>query len=251
MHRRQALKILAGLALCLVCASTGFTEAAHWSYEAGHGGPGEWADIDAANRVCSVGGQQSPIDIRETIKTTLPPLKPNWARRADTIVNNGHTIQVDFADGSKLRASGGSYKLVQFHFHRPSEHQINGKIYPMELHFVHANASGGLAVVSVLMEIGKPNAVFNKIVSTMPTKEGLAVEADPAINPNGMLPRKLTYYRYPGSLTTPPCSESVDWLVLTNPIHVAKVDVESFARLYAMNARPVQKTNRRFVLRSG
>ena len=250
MHRRQALKLLTGLALCPLCAPKGFAADAHWSYE-GADGPDKWADLDSANRVCSVGSQQSPVDIGETVKAQLTPLKMGWARRADTIVNNGHTIQVNFGDGSKLTAPGGDYKLVQFHFHRPSEHLINGKTYPMEVHFVHASASGGLAVVGVLMETGKANAVFNKIVTTMPAKEGPATKADAAINPNGLLPAKRTYYRYSGSLTTPPCSETVDWLLLIDPIQVAADDVAAFAKLYPMNARPAQKSNRRFVLRSG
>ena len=120
----------------------------------------------------------------------------------------------------------------------------------MEVHFVHANAAGSLAVVGILMTTGRPNAVFNKIVSTMPEQEGPAVKADPAINPGGLLPPARSYYRYSGSLTTPPCSETVDWLVLTDPIQVAYADVARFAKLYPMDARPVQKTNRRFVLRS-
>jgi carbonic anhydrase len=99
------------------------------------------------------------------------------------------------------------------------------------------------------METGKPNPVFNKIVSTMPEKAGPALKADPAINLNGLLPARRSYYRYEGSLTTPPCAETVDWLVLTDPIQVAELDVARFAKLYPMNARPVQKPNRRFVLR--
>jgi carbonic anhydrase len=249
MQRRQALKFFAGLACCSLCGTKAFAEAAHWTYT-GPEGPDKWGDLDAANRVCSVGGQQSPVDIGETIRATLPALKTGWARRADTIVNNGHTIQLNVADGSTLTAPGGTYKLVQFHFHRPSEHQINGKTYPMEVHFVHANAAGGLAVVGVLMETGRPNPVFNKIVSTMPAAAGPPVRADTAINPNGLLPAKLAYYRYSGSLTTPPCSETVDWLLLTDPIQVASGDVAAFARLYSANARPVQGGNRRFVLRS-
>jgi carbonic anhydrase len=250
MHRRQALKFLGGLASCSLCATRGLAEAAHWSY-AGADGPDKWGDLDAANKVCSVGATQSPIDIGETVRATLPGLRMRWARRADTIVNNGHTIQVNFGDGSTLNAPGGAYKLVQFHFHRPSEHQINGKTYPMEVHFVHANPAGGLAVVGVLMETGGTNAVFNKIVATMPAAAGPPARADAAINPNGLLPRKLTYYRYSGSLTTPPCSETVDWLLLTDPVQVGGDDIAAFAKLYANNARPVQGGNRRFVLRSG
>ena len=154
-------------------------------------------------------------------------------------------------DSSVLSAgAGGNYRLLQFHFHHPSEHLIDGKSFPMEAHFVHANAAGSLAVIGLLMTTGRANAVFNRIVSTMPEKEGPAVKADPAINPNGLLPAARSYYRYSGSLTTPPCSETVDWLLFADPIQVVDANVARFAKLYPMDARPVQKTSRRFVLRS-
>jgi carbonic anhydrase len=143
------------------------------------------------------------------------------------------------------------YKLLQVHFHRPSEHMIGGKNFPMEAHFVHRNEAGGLAVVGVLIAEGRPNAAFGKIVKTMPAAEGPAVKADAGIDPHALLPHKLGYFRYPGSLTTPPCSEVVEWLLLTTPIQVSSADVAAFAKLYPMNARPVQKDNRRYVLRSG
>jgi carbonic anhydrase len=250
MDRRNVLKALAGLAICPVCTSTGFAaEGAHWSYE-GAGGPAKWGDLDAANKACSLGAQQSPIDITATVKSQLPPLKISWGKTADTIVNNGHTIQLNFAEGSTLKLGDTTYKLLQVHFHRPSEHLVGGKNFPMEAHFVHRADGGGLAVVGVLLTEGKPNATFAKIIATMPTKEGLPVKADAGINPNGLLPAKLSYYRYPGSLTTPPCSEVVEWLVLTTPLPVAVSDVAAFAKLYPMNARPVQKDNRRYVLQS-
>lgn len=251
MDRRNVLKALAGLAVCPVCTSTGFAaEGAHWSYE-GEAGPGKWGDLDAANKVCSIGSQQSPIDIGATVKTQLPPLKLKWSKTADTIVNNGHTIQLNFAEGSTLKLGDTTYKLLQVHFHRPSEHLIAGKNFPMEAHFVHRAESGALAVVGVLLAEGKPNATFGKIVATMPAREGPVGKADAAINPNALLPAKLSYYRYEGSLTTPPCSEVVDWLLLTTPMQVAAGDVAAFAKLYPMNARPAQKDNRRFVLVAG
>jgi len=250
MNRRHALKALAGLALCPLCASAGFAaEGAHWSYE-GATGPSHWGDIDAASKVCSLGSQQSPIDIAGTIKAKLPPLEIAWSRKADTIVNNGHTIQLNIAPGSTLKLGRDDYTLLQFHFHHPSEHTIAGKHYPMEVHFVHRNAAGGLAVIGALMTAGKRNSVFNKIVATMPAQEGPAVKADAAIDPNRLLPAAHGYYRYAGSLTTPPCSEVVNWLLLREPIEVAKADIDAFAKLYPMNARPVQKDNRRFVLGS-
>jgi carbonic anhydrase len=249
MNRRHALKALAGLALCPICAKPGFAgESVHWSYE-GDTGPAKWGELDAANKVCTVGSQQSPIDIENPTRARLQDLKLSWGRTAETIVNNGHTIQLNFADGSStLKLDDTTYKLVQVHFHRPSEHQIGGKNFPMEAHFVHRAPSGGLAVVGVLMSTGHPNPAFAQIVSTMPQQEGPAVKADARINPNALLPARRSYYRYAGSLTTPPCSEVVEWLLLTDPISVAEADVAKFAQLYSMNARPVQKLDRRFVL---
>jgi carbonic anhydrase len=251
MDRRHILKAFAGLALCPLCASAGAAAegAHHWGYE-GVAGPAKWGELDAANQVCSIGVQQSPIDIGATISANLYPLEVHWDDKADTIVNNGHTIQLGMAPGSMLKLGGATFDLVQFHFHRPSEHLIDGKPFPMEIHFVHRMSSGTLGVVGVLIQAGKANPSFAKIVATMPQSEGPAVKADTAINPNALLPQRLSYYRYEGSLTTPPCSEVVDWMVLTDPIEVAADDVAAFAKLYPMNARPAQKDNRRFVLQS-
>ena len=248
MQRRQALKLFAGLALCPLCASTGFASEGHWSYE-GATGPEKWGGLDAADAACSAGGQQSPIDITATISARQPPLKIGWTKRPDTIVNNGHTIQLGFAEGNTLDVGERRYALKQFHFHHPSEHLVEGKRFAMEVHFVHAGTDG-MAVVGVLVVAGKTNAMFKKIVSTMPREEGSPVPADPAIDPGGLLPTRRAYYHYEGSLTTPPCSETVDWIVLTHPIEVDEVDIARFSKLYPMNARPVQKRERRFILSS-
>jgi carbonic anhydrase len=251
MHRRQALKIVAGLGLCPLCAAIGRAEESHhWTYE-GTTGPDKWGGLEDADKACSAGHQQSPVDISEPISARQPPLKIDWSKRPDTIVNNGHTIQLNLAAGDALNIGGRSFKLVQFHFHHPSEHLVDGKAFAMEAHFVHAAESGGLAVVGVLIIPGKANAVFNTIVSTMPTEEGPPVPADQNIDPNRLLPIQRAYYHYEGSLTTPPCSETVDWLVLAHPIEVAEADIARFAKLYPMNARPVQNRDRRFILTSG
>ena len=248
MHRRQALKVFAGLA-CPLCAATSFgAETLHWSYE-GATGPDKWGNLDAANGMCSIGSQESPLDIVGPIRARLPPLNILWRKRPDTIVNNGHTIQLNFAEGNTLNVGDRSYALTQFHFHHPSEHLVGGKTFAMEAHFVHA-AAGGFAVVGVFIAPGKANAVFNKIVSTMPPDEGSPVSADPAIDPNRLLPARQAYYRYEGSLTTPPCSETVDWFVLADRIEVAEADIARFAKLYPMNARPVQNRDWRFILSS-
>ncbi len=251
MHRRQALKALAGLALCPLCAQTAAAaEGPHWTFE-GADGPEHWGDLDPAFRACGIGSQQSPIDVSGSLRAQLPPLGIAWQKRADTIVNTGHTIQVNIGAGSTLSVGPARYSLVQFHFHKPSEHLVDGKSFAMEVHFVHKNdAPGGLGVVGVLMAAGKSNPVFKKLVTTMPASAGEPVPVDPAIDPNGLLPRKRSYYRYEGSLTTPPCSETVDWMLLTDPIQVAEAEIAAWAKLYPMNARPAQKPNRRFVLRS-
>ena len=251
MHRRHTFRVIVGLALCPLCMRGGSAAETDWSYQGTNDGPAKWGDLDSANRACSAGVQQSPIDIGETIKAQLPPLKMAWARSAETIVNTGRTIQFNMGEGSVLSAgSGGSYRLQQFHFHRPSEHTVNGASFPMEAHFVHRNAAGAFAAVGVLMTGGRPNKTFTTIVLTMPNRAGPPVKADPKIDPNALLPAKRGYYRYSGSLTTPPCSETVDWFLLAEPIQVADADIASFATLYKMNARPAQKPNRRFVLRS-
>ncbi len=249
MHRRHLLKALGALALCPLCATAGAAaEGPHWSYE-GATGPDKWGSLGGDGNVCSAGSQQSPVDITASLRADLPKLDIAWTKRPDTIVNNGHTIQLNFTAGSRLRVGADTYGLVQFHFHHPSEHLINGQSTPMEVHFVHATPAGAFGVIGVMMKAGKPNAAFAKIVATMPAQEGPPVKAD-AIDPNALLPMRRGYYRYAGSLTTPPCAETVAWMLLTDPIEVAAADIDTFAKLFPMNARPVQKLNRRFVLRS-
>ena len=248
MHRRDLLKAMGVLALCPLCATAGLAKGPHWSYQ-GSIGPDKWGKLPIVNNICATGTQQSPLDIESPIRAEVPKLTIAWASHADAIVNNGHTIELGFVDGGTLKVGNDTYKLAQFHFHRPSEHLIDGKRAAMEVHFVHTIA-GGYGVIGVLMAAGKLNAVFNKIVSTMPMKEGPPVKADPAIDPSGLLPAGRDYFRYAGSLTTPPCAETVAWMVLTESIEVADADIASFAKLYPDNSRPAQKVNRRFLLRS-
>jgi carbonic anhydrase len=244
--------MFAGLAVCPLCASLGTAEEAHhWSYE-GENGPDKWGGLDAADAACSTGSQQSPVDIAGAIGAQQSPLRLAWSKRPDTIINNGHTIQLGFTQGGTLHLGRRTFQLTQFHFHHPSEHLVAGKRFAMEAHFVHSAATGGgLAVVGVLIVPGRTNAAFNKIVATMPQTEGPAGPADRSIDPSRLLPSQHGYYHYEGSLTTPPCSESVDWLLLSHPIEAAEADIARFAKLFPMNARPVQKLDRRFILTSG
>jgi len=248
MNRRRALQTLAGLALCPLCARMGLAApGAPWGYD-GADGPAHWGDLDAASKVCAAGTQQSPIDIEQPIKAQLPPIKIAWHDRVETIANNGHTIQLDVVPGSTLSIGNDAFTLIQFHFHHPGEHTFANKPYAMEAHFVHRSDGGALAVLAVMMKPGSANAVFNKIVATMPHQAGQPVKADPKIDPHALIPSERGYYVYAGSLTTPPCSEVVSWLLLREAITVARADIDAFAKLFPMNARPVQKHNRRFVL---
>jgi carbonic anhydrase len=250
MHRRQVLKIFAGIAACPLCTTIGVAaEGHHWSYE-GETGPDKWGGLDTANATCSIGSQQSPVDIIGTVSAQQPQLKIDW-KRPDTIVNNGHTIQLNLSQGGTLQVGDRNFKLVQFHFHHPSEHLVAGKRFAMEVHFVHAAEGGGLAVVGAMLVAGAANTSFNKIISTMPQAEGPPAAADAGIDPAQLLPAGRGYYHYQGSLTTPPCSETVDWHVLTQPVEAAEADIASFGKLFPMNARPVQKLDRRFILSSG
>jgi len=153
MDRRQALKLFTGLALCPLCGGRGLASEGHWSYD-GATGPEKWGDLDATDAPCSAGGQQSPIDITGTIIARQPTLKIEWSKQPNTVINNGHTIQLEVPNGDTLRMGNRTYTLKQFHFHHPSEHLVEGKRFAMEAHFVHA-ATDGLAVVAVLMGPGR------------------------------------------------------------------------------------------------
>ncbi|WP_041369241.1 carbonic anhydrase [Methylocella silvestris] len=250
MGRREALKALAAFGFCAACAKASLAgeAAAHWSYEGDHG-PAHWGDLDAADKICAIGSQQSPIAIDSSIAAELPPLRFDWPVDAAEIVNNGHTIQLNFDEGAALKVGPDVWRLAQLHFHHPCEHLIDDKASAMEIHFVHRNEKG-LAVVGALVKPGKSNPTFRKIVAAMPGAEGPAQKAPAGLNPRGLLPKARGYFRYSGSLTTPPCSETVDWLVLRHPVEVLSADIDAFAELYPMNARPAQQIDRRFVLRS-
>lgn len=252
MDRRGFLRAIAIAAACPACASVASAADKHaaWSYS-GKGGPEHWGAVDKGNASCSIGTRQSPLDIVEPVPATLPDLKLEMRSGASEIVNNGHTIQVDMLKGSSMQVGDERYELLQFHFHRPSEHRINGKSYPMEVHFVHRNDRGTLGVCGVLMTEGAANPCFAAIAAAMPAKPGVVKAGVDALKPEQLLPAGRAYYRYAGSLTTPPCSEDVDWFLLKDTIEVSAADVAAFAKLYPMNARPVQKGFKRFVLSSG
>lgn len=220
----------------------------HWGYS-GEGGPENWSKIDAKNVMCALGRNQSPIDLANLVEADLKPLKLDYKTGATEVVNNGHTIQVNYAPGSTLAVDGRSYELKQFHFHAPSENRIAGKSFPMEGHLVHADKEGNLAVLAVMFADGAANPGLEKAWAAMPAKAGGKAPLPAGVNASALLPADKDYYRFSGSLTTPPCSEGVMWLVAKKPATASKAQIEQFAKTVGFaNNRPIQAVNARPVL---
>ncbi len=218
----------------------------HWSYE-GEGGPENWAKIDPRNKLCATGQRQSPIDIRDGIKVDLEPIQFDYRPSTFRIVDNGHTVQVEVGDSS-ITLTGKTYQLVQFHFHRPSEEKINGKRFDMVAHLVHKADDGELAVVAIPLERGPENPFIQTLWNYMPLEKNTPVEPpNVVIDPSALLPASRNYYTYMGSLTTPPCTEGVRWLVMKQPVAASLDQINIFGRLYKNNARPTQPTDGRLI----
>jgi len=219
----------------------------HWGY-AGLGGPENWGKINSSYTTCGTGKRQSPIDIRGGIKVDLEPIRFDYRTTEFRIVDNGHTVQVDVGEGNSITVMGQTYPLVQFHFHRPSEERINGKSFDMVVHLVHKDYDNHLAVIAIPMEKGMENPVIQTLWNHLPLEVGMDVAPpDVTINLANLLPQSREYYTYMGSLTTPPCTENVLWMVFKNPVPVSQEQIGIFARLYPNNARPVQPANDRLI----
>jgi carbonic anhydrase len=247
MTRRTAVASAVGLLISTVMARS--AESVHWSYE-GSEGPEFWGELTDEFRICSFGSQQSPIDLAGAFESDLATLDLNWNAAADwQVVNNGHTIQANPGDGGYAIIEGKRYALLQFHFHAPSEHAIDGKRFDMEAHFVHKAEDGALAVVGVMLTGGGQNDLFESVMNTAPREKGEAAlgTGDPA----RLMPDSGAVLRYQGSLTTPPCSETVLWTIMTQPLQVSDAAIAAFTSIYDANARPLQDVNRRFILSEG
>jgi carbonic anhydrase len=248
-----------GLAVCAACLAlapgfAGHESHPHWGYS-GSTGPTHWATLEKDFKTCGAGKRQSPIDIRDekVHKADLPSIQFGYQPSKLRIVDNGHTIQVNYAPGSFITVGDKKYELMQFHFHHPSEERINGKSYDMVAHLVHRDASGHLAVVAVLLSGGdQGNGLIKELWDNLPkTKEVEAAVDAVTINAADLLPASHAYYTFDGSLTTPPCSEGVTWFVLQHPNGLSKDQVNRFVKLYPKDARPVQPVNDREIKAGG
>lgn len=220
----------------------------HWGY-AGHAGPEHWGSLKAEYAVCSTGKMQSPIDLAQANTAGQIPVSTDYKEAPLTILNNGHTVQVNFPAGSSMTSAGQEFYLLQVHFHTPSEEAINGKRFPMVAHFVHKDAKGALGVLGVLFEEGAANSELAKIIAAAPKHErAAAAVAGVTINPADLIPSTLSVYRFQGSLTTPPCSEGVNWHVAQSTVTASADQLRAMATILGNNARPLQPLNGRLVV---
>ncbi len=232
----------------LAIAWAGTALAQHWEYT-GEAGPEHWSKIDPKFAMCGVGRNQAPIDLRGLVEADLKPLRFAYKAGAADIVNNGHTIQVDYGAGSSLAVAGRTFELKQFHFHAPSENKIRGKQFPLEGHLVHADKDGNLAVVAVMFQEGAAHPLLAKLWEKLPAKAGDKNALPAGLSASQLLPADRDYYRFNGSLTTPPCSEGVWWLVMKKPASASKAQVAQFSKTVGFaNNRPVQPVNARPLL---
>jgi carbonic anhydrase len=249
----------AGAALLAFC-SVGVPHAAraqeqeHPAHEWGYGGsegPAHWGELSPEFAACKTGRRQSPVDIADARSADLPAIQFEYKPGALHIVNNGHTIEINSAPGSFIRIGDKRYDLRQFHFHHPSEETIKGKRFPMEVHLVHSDADGHLAVVSVLLEEGSANPLIETLWGFAPKTAGPEkIHDNLRIDSADLLPTNRSYFTFAGSLTTPPCTEGVRWFVLKTPVTISNSQMVTFAEIYPYDERPTQSLNGRTVLES-
>lgn len=241
-------KTLFAAGMLLLSSSAFSAEGVHWEYS-GEAGPDNWAKLSPEFSACT-GKNQSPINLTGFIEAELDPITINYKSGSADILNNGHTVQINAVPGSSINIDGVQFELKQFHFHAPSENLINGKSFPMEAHLVHADKDGNLAVVAVMFTEGAKNKAIEKAWAQMPHEAGGKETLTSSISPLEILPPHRNYYRFNGSLTTPPCSEGVRWLVIKHSISASKEQIEQFAHvMHHPNNRPVQPVNARPVLK--
>ena len=221
----------------------------HWDYD-GDQGPDAWGRMRPEFSKCATGQRQSPIDIRGGIAVDLEPIRFDYRPSGFSVIDNGHTVQVNVDPGSSITITGKRYELVEFHFHRPSEERINGRQYDMAVHLVHKDAEGHIAVVAVLLDRGSAQSIVQTVWNNLPLEKGDEVRAGARLDVAQLLPDDKRYYTYMGSLTTPPCSEGVLWMVMKQPVPISMDQVAIFSRLYPMNARPIQQADGRLIKES-
>jgi carbonic anhydrase len=221
----------------------------HWSYD-GEFGPENWSKINTAWAACNAGNRQSPIDLRDGIKVNLEQITFDYQPSSFNEIDNGHTVQVNVAGGNFLTVGGTTYELQQFHFHRPGEERVNGRGTEMVVHLVHKSYDNKIAVLAVPLERGDANPMIQTVWNNLPLEKLTTVTPSIVLNVNEILPARRDYFTYMGSLSEPPCTENVLWIVMKQPMTASPQQMALFSRLYPYNARPVQPSNGRMIKES-
>jgi carbonic anhydrase len=246
----KALSVLLLILMFAIACSPQQVETAHphWTYE-GEEGPSHWGELDESYATCSVGKSQSPIDVLNPSEQDLTNISFHYQPSKLNILNNGHTVQVNYDPGSYIELDNTRYDLVQFHYHAPSEHTIDGESFPSELHIVHRSADGNLAVVGILLKEGAENVAYQPFISNLPAEKTDPKDTGVSINAIDLLPSSQTTFRYNGSLTTPPCTEGVNWLLMTTPVELSAQQLTALDSLFEGGTnRPVQPMNDRTLI---
>lgn len=216
-----------------------------WDYQGEHGPP-DWDALDPAYSACGRGKQQSPIDLRPIVTSAEGRLHFSYRSSPLSLANDGRVIRGDDLAGSHLFVDGGRYELIHYQFHTPSEHSIDGRRADMELQLMHRDARGRHIIVAVFLQAGRrPNSILRRIAERLPPPGEIYYGGQIGINPLFLLPAERDFYAYPGSLTVPPCTEGVEWLVLRTPVEVDAAWVRRFRQAVGSNARPLQQRNGR------
>jgi carbonic anhydrase len=249
LKRKQEEEAAARAAAAAAALAAAPKRGTNWSYE-GELGPANWSKINDNWAKCATGNRQSPIDLRDGLKVNLEQIAFDYHPSSFSEVNNGHTIQVTVGGGNFITVANQTYELQEFHFHRPSEERINGKGTEMVMHLVHKSFDGKIAVVAVLLDRGQSHGLIQTVWDNLPLEKNDVVSPSIVINPLDALPEQRGYFTYMGSLTEPPCTENVLWIVFKQTRQASPAQMALFARLYPLNARPVQPTAGRMIKES-
>ncbi len=237
----MALTLMTGSTLALADHGT------HWGYS-GAEGPAHWGKLDPHFTTCQTGNSQTPIDLANFVDSQKPPIGFHYQPGGEDEVNNGHTIQINYDHGSSITLDGRDYELKQYHFHTPSENHIRGREFPMEAHLVHADRDGHLLVIAVMFNEGDENPALTTPWAAMPDHPDGSAHLDRLASAEELLPKNRDYYRFTGSLTTPPCTEGVTWIVMKEPVSASAAQISRFTQSIGHpNNRPIQPLNARVV----
>ena len=218
-----------------------------WSYD-GPAGPARWNKLDPEYATCGFGTTQSPVDIAKTTQSDLPDIDFHYRPSKVMLINTGFGVEADFSDGNSIDVNGQHFDLARLQIHVPSEHSINGKLADAELQLVHQNAARELAVIAVLLRVGREDATLNDLWNNLPANSGESKALAREINPEELLPVQRQTFRYDGSKTVPPCDEIATWFVLRDSMHISAGQLAEWTALFKPNNRPVQPLNHRMIM---